>query len=560
MKKLSRAAMATLTLASSVTVVAGGVAGAGAATANGGTLTIGQGLAYNDEFIPFMAGSLYTGNIDGFAFDSLMTVNNHLGYIPWLAKKWAWSKDKKTLTMWLQPHANWSDGKPITSDDVLYFMDYLASPTYNNDLQGQYEFEVDPVLGSDLVMKGTAASFADTGGFKKVNDKEFQVTFKTVDAAVLWSDVSNWTPIPKHVLEKIPMKDWPTSTFDKQPNVVSGPYVFSQVNGEDNVVMTANPHYWAGAPHISQVVWKTVEANVAPGLLANGQVDIQLNGLKPTDVSKLKQLPSIGITASPQMGYGYLGLKEYHPEFKDVRVRQAFEYVINRQQMIKGILAGYGQPINSPVPSLSWAAATTKQGLNPYNYNPAKAKQLLDAAGWKVNSKGWRVDPITGQQADLHLDYSAGSPTVEAEAVAIQQYLAKVGVKVTLNTPLDFNALVTKVENDDKNLQMWLMAWSLGVDPDPRGLWDSTDSYNFERWVSAKEDKLVGATWNAAAFNQSVRKQAFIKWELYVNQQMPLNFMWQQDNIFAVNNRVNIPANDWIPGYGPGFVQQWTLK
>lgn len=527
---------------------------------DGGTLTIGQGTKFNDQFIPDMDASLYTYNIDQYAFDSLMTVDNQNNFVPDLAKSWTWSADKKTVTIDLDPNANWSDGQPITSDDVLFTIDYLASPEYTNDVQGQYSYLVQNIKGYDEIQKGKAKSFADTGGFTKVSDKEFKLTFTTVDAAVLWSCISGIQPIPKHVLQNTPIKDWPTLQENKLPTVVSGPFKFVSVSGSDSVTMEANPNYFRGKPHIQKLIFKTVSPDVAPGMLQNGQIDLMMNGLKPQDVDNIKKISGVNVYTAPENGFNYLGLKLYVPEFKDVRVRQAFEYALDRKTMIQGILKGYGVPINGPLPQVSWAAATPADGMNQYDYDPNKANQLLDEAGWTKGSDGYRIDPVTHKEANIHLSYSSGNPAVQSEAVAIQQYLGKVGVKVTLDPPMDFNTLAKDVETDAKNIQMWLMGWSLSVDPDPRGLWGSKDAMNFPRWQDPHNDQLIAATYNAAAFDKNVRKQALVQWQLYVNQQLPYVFLWSPDVVVAYNKRVHIPQQDWGVGGALLNAQEWWVQ
>ncbi|MCL6454923.1 MAG: hypothetical protein K6T78_15050, partial [Alicyclobacillus sp.] len=230
-----------------------------------------------------------------------------------------------------------------------------------------------------------------------------------------------------------------------------------------------------------------------------------------------------------------------------------------RNTMIQGILKGLGTPINGPLPPISWAAATTADGMNPYNYDPTKAGQILDSLGYKMGSDGYRVDPSTGKDLSFTLSYSSGSPTTQAEAVAIQDSLKKIGIKVVLNTPMDFNTLAKKVETDDKSIQMWLMGWSLSLDPDPRGLWQSTDAMNFPRWTDPKNDALIKATYSAQAFDKTYRKQALVKWQLYVNQQLPYIFLWAPDSVYAYSSKLNIPANDWS-AVGPLNIQDWWLS
>lgn len=572
MTKLNKVSMATIALAASLSMILAGcgntttpanntTAPAADKPVDGGTVTVAQTTKWQDEFIPLLDGSLYTFNMWGFSFDSLMNVDNKLNYEPWIGQSYTWSNDHKTVTIKIDPNAKWSDGQPIVSADVLLFMNYLASKDYNTTLQGQYESLVDPVVGSADIVAGKKTSFEQTGGFKTISPSEFSITFQNVDAAVLYSDVAGYVPLPSHVLGSIPFKDWITTPFDKQPTVVSGAFIPTAVNGQSNVTYKANPNYWKGKPHIDTLVMKYVSEDVAPSLLQSGQIDLILNGLKAQDYLKLKTSTTVKTEQQPDMGFYYMGLKDKNPLFSDVRVRQAMEYAINRQALIQGVFKGLAQPINSPVPSVSWAAAGPNDGLNPYNYNPDTAKQLLDQAGFKVGADGMRIDPKTGKTAVMHLVYSSGSPTVTLEADAIQQDLKAVGLDVVLDTPLDFNTMFTKIEKDDPSIEMWLAGWGLGVDPDPRGLWGSTDSYNLGRWVDLHDDALIKATWaDPKDFDKSYRKAQLITWEKYVNQQLPVIFTIQKDDLWAYTNRLHIPSDDWSPASGvPLNSQDWWV-
>jgi peptide/nickel transport system substrate-binding protein len=566
MKRLGKTAMTTVALATSMSMLLAGCGGAQSGAnqtgtdtqpKDGGTLTIGQHLPFDNEFIPNISSLLYTYNITNAAFDPLLSVNKQLKYIPWLAKSWTWSNDKKTVTIELQDKANWSDGKPITSDDVLLALDFLGSKDYNTTLQGQNGYLVASILGSDKLLNGKATSFAQTGGFHKINDKMFSITFNQADAAVLFSQIAAIQPLPAHVLKSIPFSQWGSSSFDKMPTVVSGPFMFSAVHGKDSVEMKANPSYWKGKPHIATLIFKTVSSDVAPGLLANGNVDFQLTGMKAKDIDNLRNLNNVNVYTEPDMGYYYVGMKLYKPEFKDVRVRQAFMYGIDRAGIVKGVLKGYGQVLNGPLPSVSWAAATTADGMNPYNYDVAKANQLLDQAGWKIGSDGWRIDPYTHQTANLHVVHPTDSDRTQV-ALAVQQGLAKLHIKVTVDAPLDVSTMYSKVQSDDKSIDMWVGGWSLSADPDPRGLWGSKDTSNYERWVDPKNDQLIADTYGIKAFDPNYRKQALVKWQLYVNQQVPLLFMYQKQLIWPVNKRVHIPQSD-LTSVGPINLQDWWV-
>ncbi|WAH38105.1 ABC transporter substrate-binding protein [Alicyclobacillus dauci] len=582
MAHLKKTAMTTIAIAASLSVVLAGcgnsTGGNGSSTGNatgnstgtttsgtpvdGGTLTMAMTTKYDDQLIPDMDSSLYTANVVQFAFDSLLSVDKDLNFGPGLVKSWDFSADKKSVTMHLQPNANWSDGQPITSDDVLFTMNYLGSKTYSTTLQGQYQYLVAPLVGSDKLLAGKADDFSKVGGFTKVDDKTFTLHFQTVDAAALYSSIAPIQPIPEHIYSKTPMKDWANASEDKMPTVVSGPYTFTKVNGQDSVEMAANPNYWNGKPHISNLVIKVVNENVLPGLLADGSVQyVPISmGLHLADADKLSKIPNLQVKTGPSNGWDFLGLKLYKPEFKDVKVRQAFEYALDKKTMIQGIEHGLAQPVSGPLPPVSWAAATAADGMNSYDYNVDKANQLLDQAGWKKGSDGMRIDPTTGKAADLHLAYSTGSAIDQEMGQAIQQAFQKVGVKVTIDPPLEWNTFNKKVESDDPSIQMWLMAWSLGTDPDPRGLWVSTDAMNLQRWKDPQNDSLIKDTYNAAAFDKTARKQALVKWQSYVNQQMPVVFLWAPDNIAAWNSKLNIPAKDFSAAAGGLNPQDWWLS
>lgn len=491
-----------------------------------------------------------------------MSYDKNLNLTPNIAKSWSYSKNKKTLTIKLDPNAKWSDGKPITSDDVLLFMNFIASPAYNKTFQGDYGYMVQPVVGSADVMSGKAKSFADTGGFKKISNTEFQLNFTNVDAAVLAADVSSYTPLPSHILGKIPFSQWQNMSFDKVPTVVDGAFIPKKVNGQSSITYDANPNYLHGKPHIAHVQLKYVSEDVLPSLIENGQIDMNIEGnnLDTNSFVKMEKDSNLSTEAQPAMSYGYVGMKLNESKFKSVKLRQAMNYAVDKQAIIQGVYKGLGKPAYGPLPYFDWAAAQPSDGMNTYSYNPTKAKQLLNEAGFTIpKGQKYRIDPATGKTAKYTLVYSSGSAEVQSICTAVAQNLQAVGLDVQLGTPLDFNVMLTKLENNSPGLDMFFLANGVGTDPDPRGTWGSNDPQNFGRWVNAKNDALIAETYSAKAFNKTYRKQAFIKWQLNVNQQVPQLFLYDRDDTWAYNKNVHIPASSWIPGGYTG-IQNWWIS
>jgi peptide/nickel transport system substrate-binding protein len=516
---------------------------------DGGTLTISQEQPFDQQFIPNMSSMTYTAYIWQWAFDGLFMFDKNYNIQKDLASSYTWSPDHKTLTIQLKNNAVWSDGKPIISDDVLLYLDFLASKDYNTTFQGEYESLVDDIKGAQDILNGKATSFAKTGGFEKVNDKTFKIHFAKKNIHELMFNVMYWYPLPSHVLKDIPFSKWLDMDYDKHPTVTSGPFLIDQVNGRDNVVMKANPKYIFGKPHIDEILFKTVNADVASGELAAGQIDYELSGIQPKDVDRLKSIKNVTVYKPVDQGYYYMGLKDNKKFFSDVRVRQALTYGINRQAIVNGVLKGYGQVANSPITPAQWGYISEKQGLNPYKYNVARANQLLDAAGYKKKDKnGFRLVPGTNKPVTVTLGYPAKDPTRVIAAQGIVSDLKKIGIKVQPQVFGDSVTMYNKVKAGQ--LDMWMGAWAqLGAYSDVRSLWRSDMPYNqdFEHWTDKKADAILDAMYSDKAANNAYYKQKLAEFQKYVNEQMPVVFLFYDDLLYAINNRVHIPSNDWTP-------------
>ncbi len=565
MKKFTKISMVTVSVTASLSMMLTGCDSsqgesntASVKPVNGGTIHLTETGHWNDEFLPLLDSSTYTQGIYANSFDSLLNTDSKLNFIPWLMKSYTWSEDHKTITCVLQPNAKWSDGYPIISDDVLLYMNYMASKAYSTTFQGQYAYLVGTVKGAADIGNGKYTSFEQAGGFRKMNDKKFQIVFTQADGAALTNFVAGYTPLPAHILGSVPFSQWKDSSYDKMPTVVNGPFIPTQVNGNSSITYKANPLYWKGEPHIKNMVLSYVSSDIRASLIVGGKVDY--GDVKSSDFIKLRHNRNLTTVVQPAMQFGYVGVNCTNPVFTDVRVRQAIEYAINRPAIIQGIDKGYGQIMNQSVPQFAWSAAPSSQ-INPYNYNPAVAKQLLDTAGMTVGSDGWRIDPKTGKKFVVHFDYPSDSQDDLLLAQEIQKDLIAIGLDVELNPPMDFTTLLTKDQNKDRSLQMWIMGTQLGSDPDPRGWWGSNDANNDTQFKSPEIDKLIYNTWVLPSdFTQAGRQVQFIAFNKYVNQELPRIFLDDADNLYLMNKKLHIPNYDWIPGYGASYIQDWWLS
>lgn len=525
---------------------------------DGGTLRMAFGAKeFKDTLIPGLANDAFNQNLTRMLFDGLADQNGKLELEPRLAKKWEVASDNMSITVTLNKKAKWSDGEPITADDVLFSFNAFVSPDMLK-LGGDGGSGLDTLKGYKEIKDGKEKSFADTKGFEKISDSEFKLNLAEKDAASV-ANILTMRPIPSHILKDEPISDWQNLKYVQEPDVTSGPYKVQEVQKPTTTIMVKNEDYYLSKPHIDKIVVQGVNVDVAPGLFAKGELDYMMKGFNVADVENLKQIKNADVIAQPGDIFEYIGMKLYKPQFKDVRVRQALMYALPRDLMLDSIYKGNGVLLSGPITEMIGTHATEKDGIEPYKYDADKANKLLDEAGWKKDSDGNRIDPNTKKPAELRLTYSQDSKTNQAIADSVKKYIGEVGIEVKLN-PQDGTTKNEKIQKDDPSIDMWIGAWG-GVGDDPRGLWASGEALNWQRWEDKKNDKLIKATYATDdAFDEDKRKQALIDWQLYANEQLPLLFLWTYDDVAVKSKRLHIPEKDLVDIGSVYNAQDWWLS
>jgi peptide/nickel transport system substrate-binding protein len=499
---------------------------------DGGTVTLSMYSSPGGDYNPVMSQDIYDQWAYGFTYEMLMNQNGDLSNAPGLAKSWDISQDKKTITFHLRD-TKWTDGEPFTADDVAYTYDVLASKQYAEVLQGPESYLVSGVEGYDDVNSGKADHLS---GVKVIDPHTIAITLKEPNAAALSTNGLNFYIIPKHIWSKIPMVQWKQAESDPKNLVGTGPFKIADIKPNESVTLTKNDQYWGGKPHLDKIVWKVVNQDVAPGLLKNGEID-EATWVTPNDFSLYKGLPNVKVFETPDWGYQFLGWKLNNPKLKDLKLRQAMAYAIDRQGIVKALLGGHGVVLDVPLSPASWATAPKDQ-LTTYPYDPEKAKKLLDEAGYKMGPDGYRTDP-QGKPLTLSLSYPLGNKVREKSAPLIQKYLKDVGLNVTLNPPKDFKSFEDDVNKDKPNIELFLMGMSTSTDPDQTGLWGPKDTYNDSRWINPQSDALIKEAISAKAYDQNYRKQVMYQWEQLYTKEIPTLILYSQNDIYVYNKRLH---------------------
>ncbi len=573
------------------------VAATTASTSAGGpsTVTIFQTTAPSTDFNPLIVSSAYNTDIDGLIYDDLLSLNSNLGYVPWMAT-YDIGNNGKQITFHLQPGIRFQDGTALTSKDVAATFDFIFNPDYPGPLLSDFT----ALRGGQAYADKLGALIAEAtppkgGGPAQLTHAQFEAKAQPLYKAWLAGGAIQ-TPNPSTVVFNLDTVYAPilqyvgltgieeagaidalatpgqvsgaeTAGFSTHP-VGTGPYAFVKyVNGQ-YTELKAFPGYWKGAPKVPQVIFKVASQNQEVGLLQKGVVDavgFQSSQIDPQDGPLLAKVPGVQSWSYPQFGYQFLVLDMLQSRFDDVRVRQAFEYAIDRQGIVRKLLDGQGTVVNSPFSPASWA--NPRAVANMYPYDPAKARALLKQAGWTMQNG---VLTKGGNTLAFTLDYPGGSsnPVRQESAPLIQANLDAVGMKVTLQA-VDFNTLVSTLLNKSTSkatdYDAALLGWTNNIDPDVTGIWGASDLYNLGHWSpttsgsAALYDQSQTLTQQGAGtFDQAQRQQIYQQLARLYATNLPWIYLYSQNDQSYADARFQGMIKDVRGPLFEGTAQNWT--
>lgn len=487
------------------------------------------------EFVPIYSSTLYDSWVNKLVFDGLISNNEKGEAVPNVAESYEVSEDGKTYTFKLNKGIKFTNGQELTAKDVAFTFTSICDPGYD----GPRMDAVSNLVGYEEYNKGDAKSVE---GIKVIDDYTISFTNKNVDAAGIWNFEYGIMPESVYKFEKGNFQ----AVKDKLLEPVgSGAYKFVHFKPGQEVKFEKNPDYWKGEPKIPYIVMKVTNAQTLLQELMAGTVDIDRVGAKPENIDPLKQAGFLNLDLYMQNGYGYIGLNYGSDKVKDPKVRQALLYGLNREGFMQSYYQGYGQVYNSHILPTSWAY---NPDVPKYEYNPEKAKELLDEAGWK-DTNGNGVRDKDGVELELQWLTYTGSKYVDALIPIVQQSWEQIGVKVTPEL-MEFGTMMDKVNN--REYDIFNGAWNLSIDPDPSGIFaisqDVPGGFNNIGWRNEDADKLLKE--GKGTTNQEERKKAYAEWQLKFSEDVPYILLGNAQEMFASNARVK--------GYNPSTYIDWT--
>lgn len=364
----------------------------------------------------------------GLMFLPLVELDAELNFQPMLADSIT-TEDNQNFIVHIDDAATWSDGTPITAEDVAYTALRMASPLVNNTAAMYYVFEG---VGDDGFVEEGAQSVE---GIQVIDEKTVQFTTKEPMSLITFQNsyARYLLTLPKHVIEQFAEEELTTAEWFNHPDVVSGPYMVTDFDLNHYVAYTANTNYWKGAPKIDKLNIRIVDGSQLYAGLQSGEIDITqqtMSEIPPEDYESVEALENVDVVyGSPIINQSVF---IQTANVTDVRVRQALLYAINREQILSELLNGHGEVVDG---FLSSASPYYDETITPITYDPEKAKALLDEAGWD------------GSQILRFYVNSGDSTFMNAANVMVAQWAA-VGVKVEITT-VDLNTLMSVAGGGD---------------------------------------------------------------------------------------------------------------
>jgi peptide/nickel transport system substrate-binding protein len=392
---------------------------------------------------------------------------------PSMAESWTSSADKLTWTYKMRSGMKWSDGEPMTADDVKYTIDRANEEQWNSHI----------TITSNLTAKVVDAS-------------TLEITTSVPDPRLPNLGVYI---IPKHIYEKVSADDLPNYTAEDK--IGGGPFMLGEVQ-KDFTRLVRNPNWFGKKPAMDEVIFRFyADANAEFQALKSGEIDA-LDGVPEQSYASLKDSKVITGIAGNQGGFSELSMNsgcssspgDGNPALTDKKVRQAINYAIDRDLLVEKTLVGHGIPGTAIVPSADPSWDLKVPDGKTYKYDPAKAKALLDEAGWK-DTNGDGVRDKDGNELKLrYFDRSEGDGGQNTDFIT--GWLKDVGIATDVKS-MDDDALAAAIGQNEFDLFTW--GWVPFVDPDAELSYFTKSQatsdpeavgYNDANWCNDAYDKL----------------------------------------------------------------------
>ena len=440
------------------------------------------------------------------------------------------SSDGKTLTWKLRPGLKWSDGQPITAKDVEF--------TWNKMMDEKVKFPYRKLYQDSFT------------SVKAKDDLTVEYTLTTAGFCPALINSGLAGPIPEHVFKDLDVNQ---NDANNKPSVVSGLFKLKEWNKDANALFSPPfEGFVRGQPNLDQYVYRIVKDNtVATQLFKTQEIDyLAPNAIDFDEISKLPH-SQVFRYYSPNASWVYIGFNLRNDLLKDKALRQAISTAIPKEDIIKTVRRGLAKPQNSIYAPASWAYT---DDVPKFEFNTDKAKQMLDAAGYKVGAGGVREKD--GKPLKFRIHYNAGNNERQQIAEISQQYLKDIGIEAEVLAE-EWNAYLNRI-NQTRDFDMFVLGWSSSIEPNGFGnIFGSKGTQNSTGYANEQVDKLFDQAANVPGCSQADRQKVYAQIQKIVAEDAPYVFMYVNENIDVYNKRIQVNP---LKKLGAGYeVEKWSV-
>ncbi|HAY35184.1 MAG TPA: ABC transporter substrate-binding protein [Ignavibacteria bacterium] len=520
-----------------------------------GDWVIKQEMADAEKLNPTVTNDATATGIYIYIFESLLDINRETYELrPLIAKSLPEiSEDKLSYTFDLKEDVKFSDGTPLTGEDIIFTVKTIKNPFTDAQALRNY--------------------FVDLKNVELVDGNKYKVRFnmaKPYFRAVY--SLGSMSITPKHILDKDGMnekftweeleeaqksldpKKYPemqkyadflnSQEVSRDPKYVlgSGPYKLDKWTTGQSIVLQRNNNYWnkSMVPNFpNKLVFKIIQdQNAALVAAKNKEVD-HMFVIPPIDfVENVKDPAKFNLKKAlvSEPVYIFIAWNNKSPLFSDKKVRWALSYAIDRQTMIDKIVYGMGTKVQSPV---FIESKYYNNDLPVIEYSPEKAKELLTEAGWKDTDGDGIIDKvIDGKKTDFKFTFiNNNNPKRKKVMLVIIESLRQLGIQADLQE-YEWSVFLEKTKKHEYDA--CYSAWQLSVTPeDPYQIWHSTQSEgegsNFISYNNPESDKLIEQ--NRMEFDDNKRMEILKKWQQIIYDDQPTTFLWTEPSRFIYSDR-----------------------
>lgn len=472
---------------------------------------------------PYLAtGDAYSRYMGSYIFEAPMWLNlDTFELEPWLATSIERSEDALTYTLHLRDDIHFSDGKPLTAEDVKFSFDVVLQPENDTAPLRVYLKDIEAIEIID----------------------DYTVRFKMAKTYYI-NDIIVGTQqiVPKHIYGQ---GDFNTADFNRAP-VGSGPYKFERWDTGQQIVLTRDENYWGegispAQGYIDRRVFKIItDDEAAFQVLTRHEADMW-NQIPPTTWLRRTNTPKFEsefhklVPDSPIPGFtsrfNYIGWNMRKPQFEDIRVRQALVMLFDRQLIIDEVWGGLGTIITGPDYHKS---PEYNKDIEPWPFDPERAQALLTEAGWvDRNSDGVREKD--GVNLRFELSYASGVPEYDQLGTVYQEELKRAGIDMRLN-PMEWATFQERVHK--RTFDACMLAWLTTFADDPYQLWHSSQTEtgsNYPGFKNAEVDKLIEQA--RVTFDEEERNALYHRFHAILHEEQPYIFLYARPGLVAVDKR-----------------------